>query len=32
MEARIYSEDPNNNFLPGSGIIKVLREPKAIQD
>jgi len=28
MEARIYSEDPTNNFLPGSGKIKVLREPK----
>lgn len=27
MEARIYSEDPDNNFLPGSGQIKVLREP-----
>ena len=27
MEARIYSEDPDNNFLPGSGHIKVLREP-----
>jgi len=27
MEARIYAEDPDNNFLPGSGNIKVLREP-----
>ena len=27
MEARIYSEDPTNNFLPGSGHISVLREP-----
>lgn len=27
IEARIYSEDPSNNFLPGSGKIKYLREP-----
>ena len=27
MEARIYSEDPENNFLPGSGHLKVLQEP-----
>ena len=27
MEARIYAEDPENNFLPGSGKIHVLREP-----
>lgn len=27
MEARIYAEDPDNNFLPGSGHIKVLRTP-----
>lgn len=32
MEARIYSEDPDNNFLPGSGHIKVLREPKQIEN
>lgn len=32
MEARIYSEDPDNKFLPGSGHIKVLREPVQIQD
>jgi len=32
MEARIYSEDPDNNFLPGSGHIKVLREPEQIAD
>jgi len=32
MEARIYSEDPDNNFLPGSGKIKILREPKQEQD
>lgn len=28
IEARIYSEDPNNNFLPGSGKIIHLDEPK----
>jgi 3-methylcrotonyl-CoA carboxylase alpha subunit len=32
MEARIYSEDPDNNFLPGSGHIKVLREPFQIEN
>ena len=32
MEARIYSEDPDNNFLPGSGHIEVLREPEQIED
>lgn len=30
MEARVYAEDPDNNFLPGSGDIKVLRTPKEI--
>lgn len=29
MEARIYAEDPDNNFLPGSGHIKILKEPAA---
>jgi 3-methylcrotonyl-CoA carboxylase alpha subunit len=28
MEARIYSEDPYNNFLPGSGKILYLHEPR----
>lgn len=32
IEARIYSEDPVNNFLPGSGQIKVLREPKQVDN
>lgn len=32
MEARIYAEDPENGFLPGSGLIKVLREPTRIED
>jgi len=27
MEARIYAEDPDNGFLPGSGHIKILKEP-----
>jgi 3-methylcrotonyl-CoA carboxylase alpha subunit len=32
MEARIYAEDPDNNFLPGSGNIKVLRTPVEIEN
>ena len=28
IETRIYAENPENNFLPGSGELKVLREPK----
>lgn len=28
IECRVYSEDPSNNFLPGSGKIEFLREPK----
>jgi acetyl/propionyl-CoA carboxylase alpha subunit len=31
MEARIYAEDPDNGFLPGNGLIKILREPKRIE-
>lgn len=27
LEARVYAEDPDNGFLPGSGLIKILREP-----
>ena len=27
IEVRIYAEDPFNNFLPGSGKLKYLREP-----
>jgi len=27
IEARIYAEDPENNFLPQSGKISVLKEP-----
>ena len=28
IECRIYAEDPSNNFLPSSGKIFVLKEPK----
>ena len=28
IEARIYSEDPYNNFLPGNGKLEFFREPK----
>ena len=28
IEVRVYSEDPYNGFLPGSGKISYLREPK----
>eukprot|EP00331_Platyophrya_macrostoma_P020530 CAMPEP_0176463474 /NCGR_PEP_ID=MMETSP0127-20121128/35907_1 /TAXON_ID=938130 /ORGANISM="Platyophrya macrostoma, Strain WH" /LENGTH=689 /DNA_ID=CAMNT_0017855635 /DNA_START=19 /DNA_END=2088 /DNA_ORIENTATION=- len=28
IEARIYSEDPYNKFLPGNGKLKYLREPE----
>ena len=31
METRIYAEDPENGFLPGSGLIKTLREPAEIE-
>lgn len=27
IELRVYSEDPNNNFLPGSGKVLYLHEP-----
>jgi len=27
IELRVYSEDPNNNFLPGSGKVHYLHEP-----
>ena len=30
LEARIYAEDPARSFLPQSGVIRVLREPKQI--
>lgn len=28
IEARVYAEDPDNGFLPGSGLIRILKEPK----
>ncbi len=31
LEARVYAEDPDNGFLPGSGLIKILREPKRVE-
>ena len=30
LEARIYAEDPQKEFLPQSGVINVLREPVEI--
>ena len=27
IEVRIYAEDPFNNFFPGNGKLKYLREP-----
>lgn len=30
IECRVYSEDPNKNFLPGSGKITYLKEPNNI--
>jgi len=27
LEARVYAEDPDNKFLPGSGNIRILKEP-----
>ena len=31
MEARVYAEDPDNGFLPGSGLIRVLKEPTRVE-
>lgn len=31
FEARIYAEDPNNNFMPGAGKLKYLRTPDTTQ-
>ena len=28
FEARIYAEDPNNNFMPGAGPLNHLSTPK----
>eukprot|EP01080_Neovahlkampfia_damariscottae_P005074 gene5074-8674_t len=32
FEGRIYSEDPNNNFLPVTGELKYLNPPKEIEN
>ena len=32
FEARVYAEDPDNGFLPGSGLIKILKEPQTVPD
>ena len=32
FEARIYAEDPNNNFMPGAGKLKYLQPPLAGND
>lgn len=32
FEARIYAEDPNNNFMPGAGTLKYLQPPSAAED
>jgi 3-methylcrotonyl-CoA carboxylase alpha subunit len=31
LEARVYAEDPDNGFLPGSGLITILREPQRVE-
>ena len=31
LEARVYAEDPDNGFLPGSGLIKILKEPERVE-
>jgi 3-methylcrotonyl-CoA carboxylase alpha subunit len=31
FEARIYAEDPNNNFMPGAGKLKYLKTPDCSQ-
>jgi len=31
IEVRVYSEDPYNNFLPGSGKISYMREPQEVE-
>ncbi len=31
FEARVYAEDPYNGFLPGSGLIRVLKEPARVE-
>ncbi|MGA8655898.1 MAG: acetyl/propionyl/methylcrotonyl-CoA carboxylase subunit alpha [Chthoniobacterales bacterium] len=31
IETRIYAENPDNHFLPSTGILRVLKMPKAIE-
>ena len=31
LEARVYAEDPDNGFLPGSGLIRILKEPERVE-
>ena len=32
FEARIYAEDPDNNFMPGAGPLNYLSFPEAVPD
>jgi 3-methylcrotonyl-CoA carboxylase alpha subunit len=32
VEARVYAEDPDRNFLPQTGVLTLLREPDATSD
>ena len=32
FEARIYAEDPNNNFMPGAGPLNYLSTPKVCKE
>ena len=32
FEARIYAEDPKNNFMPGAGKLKFLQPPSTLND
>ena len=32
FEARIYAEDPNNNFMPGAGPLSYLSTPKVCKE
>lgn len=32
LECRVYAEDPENNFLPQHGKIRILREPLHADD
>ena len=32
FEARIYAEDPDNNFMPGAGVLKRLVAPTPVEN